>query len=191
MEKAIKVQTAEGFRLQKRLFILGLIVSGIILTITITGVGTSYAVKNVGPLEGYFAANFTLPDVNGKKIELKSVFSKNKVTVVNFWATWCPPCRGEIPEFVAFYKKYPHKKLAILAINLREEPQKVKSFAKKAGMNFSVLTDTSGKIGDLYQIYAIPTTFIIDQKGKIRDVIKGSTSREVLEANVLPLLKGN
>jgi cytochrome c biogenesis protein CcmG, thiol:disulfide interchange protein DsbE len=177
--------------LRRRSNLVGLIVIAIILVTVIVSVGTSYAVKNVGPLEGYFAANFTLPDLNGKNIELKSVFSKNKVTLVNFWATWCPPCRGEIPDFIAFYRKYSTKKLAVLAINLRDNPQKVRSFAKKAGMNFSVLTDTSGKIGDLYQIYAIPTTFIIDQKGKIRDVIKGSTSREVLEANVLPLLKEN
>lgn len=146
--------------------------------------------QSAKPAEGFPAPNFTLPDLNGKKVVLKNVVARNKVTLVNFWATWCPPCRAEIPELVTFYRKYGTRGATILAVNLRDKPQAAKGFAAKAGMRFPVLTDTSGKIGDLYQIFSIPNTFIIDRRGTIRAVIKGGTTLKALEAKAVPLLKG-
>ncbi len=173
--------------MKKSSIILGLLVIGIIILITVLSINGKAADKT-GPYNGYFAPGFTLTDLNGNKVELKKTISQNKVTIVNFWATWCPPCRREIPEFVEFNKKYATKKVKILAVNLGDEPQVVSDFAKKSDMVFPVLTDTTGKIGNLYQVYAIPTTFIIDRKGKIQATIKGSTSLTDLEAKVKPLL---
>lgn len=148
------------------------------------------AADSAKPIEGFPAPSFTLPDLSGKNVTLKNVTAKNKVTLINFWATWCAPCRAEIPDFVKLYTKYSSQGLNVLAVNLRDKPRAVSTFAKKAGMRFPVLMDTNGKIGDLYQIFSIPSTFIIDQKGTIRSVIKGSTNFKTLEKKVQPLLRG-
>lgn len=179
--------------MKKRQYGFALILVCIILAAVVVGVrvGSRHQVADSAkPIEGFPAPNFTLPNLNGKPVELKKIIPVNKVTIVNFWATWCAPCKAEIPEFVKFYARNSQKKLAILAINLKDQPNTVKNFAAKAKMNFTVLTDTSGKVGDLYQIFSIPSTFIIDQKGTIRSVIKGSTNLRVLEEKVQPLLKG-
>jgi Peroxiredoxin len=179
--------------MNKRQYGLVLVLVCIILAATVVGVriGTRHqAADSAKPVQGFPAPNFTLPDLNGKNVSLKDVTAKNKVTLVNFWATWCGPCKAEIPEFVKLYSKYSSNRLTVLAINLRDQPQTIKSFVAKNGMKFPVLMDTTGKIGDLYQIFSIPSTFIIDQKGTIRSVIKGSTNLKTLEQRVQPLLKG-
>lgn len=172
----------------KRRFATAFILIALILVLAVMGVRSGYALTE-RPSEGYIAPNFRLADINGKTFELKKVVAGNKVTLVNFWATWCPPCRAEIPEFIKFYNRYSGKRVAVLAVNLQEDPKTVKKFATGAGMIFPVLTDTAGRVGNKYQIFAIPTTFIIDRKGKIRGVIKGSTSLDVLESKVKSLLK--
>ena len=149
----------------------------------------SQASRETGSAIGKMAPNFDLPDLNGHNNSLQETESKNKVTLLNFWATWCPPCRREIPEFVSFYEKYANAKVAILAVNVQEDPGQVNRFATKAGMKFTVLTDQAGKVAGIYQIYAIPTTFIIDHKGKICEKIEGSTTMETLTEKVNALLK--
>jgi cytochrome c biogenesis protein CcmG, thiol:disulfide interchange protein DsbE len=179
--------------MKKRQYLFVLIIAGIILVAVIAGVKIGVwrlATDSAKPIEGYLAPNFTLPDLNGKKVDLKSVIAGNQVTLVNFWATWCPPCRMEIPEFVKFFRKYSSQRVTVLAVNLRDQPKTVKSFADKAGMKFPVLTDTTGKVGDLYQVVSIPNTFIIDRKGAIRAVVRGAVNLATLEEKVQPLLKG-
>jgi cytochrome c biogenesis protein CcmG/thiol:disulfide interchange protein DsbE len=174
----------------KKYFALGLIMVSLVLTILIGTTGsTAGKVEQVGPTVGLKAPDFTLPDLNGKKVNLKEVVAANKVTLVNFWATWCPPCRAEIPELIEFYRKYSTKKVALLAINLQETPSEVKSFVAQNKMNFPVLADTSGSVAGQYQVYAIPTTFFLDGKGKVRDKIEGSTNLATLEAKVQKMLK--
>ena len=179
--------------MKKRQYLFVLIIMCVVLTAAVVGMklGVRHQVADSAkPVQGFPAPNFTLPDLNGKNVELKRVIARSPVTLVNFWATWCPPCRAEIPEFVKFYRKYSAKRVTVLAINLKDQPSTVKSFAEKAGMRFPVLTDTTGKIGDLYQIFSIPSTFIIDQKGTIRAVIKGGTNLTTLDKKVQSLLKG-
>jgi DsbE subfamily thiol:disulfide oxidoreductase len=147
------------------------------------------AAENVGPEIGKQAPEFTLNDLNGKSIKLKDMISQNKVTLVNFWATWCPPCRGEIPELIELHKKYASQKVALMAIDLQEDPGQVKSFAKEKGMNFTVLVDNTGMVANQYRVSGIPTTFIVDSKGIIRDMIVGGTTLKVLESKIKPLLK--
>lgn len=171
--------------------ILGVFIIVFLVIAAIAGInllpGTAEA--KVGTSAGDQAADFKLSGIDGKQYRLSEVIRNNQATVVNFWATWCPPCRAEIPDFVRFSQKNANLKIAVLAVNLRESPAKVKDFAKSAGMEFPVLTDTSGKVGNTYRIYAIPTTFFIDRKGIIRRVIEGSTNYGSLEAEVRALLK--
>jgi DsbE subfamily thiol:disulfide oxidoreductase len=171
-----------------RYYILGLL---IVVAVTMAFAGWKImAAGNAGPEIGKQAPEFTLNDLNGKSVKLKDVVSQNKVTLVNFWATWCPPCRGEIPELIKLYKKYSGQKMALVAIDLQEDPGQVKAFAKSNGMNFMVLVDTKGIAGNQYRVSGIPTTFIIDNKGVIRDMTVGGTTLEALEAKIQPLIKG-
>jgi len=145
--------------------------------------------SNVGPVVGKIAPDFQLADLNGKMVSLKDVVAKNKVTIINFWATWCPPCKAEIPDFIKFYANIPAE-VALYGIDLQEKASQVKSFAKKQGMKFPILIDTKGTVAkSLYQVMYIPMTFIIDQQGKIREIVQGGIKLEILESKVQALLK--
>jgi cytochrome c biogenesis protein CcmG/thiol:disulfide interchange protein DsbE len=128
------------------------------------------------------APDFTLKDLDGAMVNLQSVIGKNRVTILNFWATWCPPCRAEIPEFIEFVKEHQGEKVALVAVNLQEGQKKVAAFAETAGMNFPILLDEKGSVAQDYQIYAIPTTFFIDGSGVIREKVEGSISLSRLES---------
>lgn len=168
---------------------------GLLLFMAITLVFVGWKImaateKNlVGAEIGSTAPDFTLTDINGKSVNLKDVVGENKATLVNFWATWCPPCRSEIPELNKFYQKYGSQKVALLAVDIQEDPSKVKSFVKGYGMNFPVVIDATGKVANQYRVSGIPTTFILDNKGKVRDMIVGGTTLGVLESKIKPLLK--
>jgi peroxiredoxin len=177
-------------RLKKQL-ILGGVCLLAIMAFTWFGIRAENTTPIIGTAVGNRAPDFTLTDSNGQKYRLQKVVSKNQVTLVNFWATWCGPCRKEIPELINFYKQYSKRKVALLAVNLQEKPADVKRFAQQAGMDFPVLADTTGKVGNQYKIYAIPTTLIINQKGVIRKVIEGSTDLATLVAEVNVVMKGN
>ncbi len=175
----------------KRAMFLGTIVL-VVLAVVMVSWKTGSAAKNqvkTAPQIGYIAPDFTLTDINGKKVTLSEVYSGNKVTVLNFWATWCPPCRAEIPELSKLYQKYRSQKLALLAVDLQEASGNVKNFAADNGMKFSVLLDGTGEVGGVYQVYSIPSTFILDRNGRIRDVIIGSTNLKTLEVKIQPLLR--
>lgn len=172
--------------MKKRWMILGLI--AIIGAVAGWNIGIE-AAPATGPRVGNLAPNFTLSDLNGRRVTLNNVIRDNRATVVNFWATWCPPCRAEIPELISFYRRYSGQRVALLAVNLQENPGEVRQFARRQGMNFPVLTDTNGTVGNLYQVYALPTTFIIDQRGRIRSKIEGGTTLANLENQIRPLLR--
>ncbi|NLW46158.1 MAG: TlpA family protein disulfide reductase [Firmicutes bacterium] len=140
------------------------------------------ATEKPAPQINRVAPDFSLKDLEGNPVNLKSVIDNNKVTILNFWATWCPPCRAEIPEFIEFVKEHQGDQVALVAVNLQENPKKVKAFAETAGMNFPILIDEKGSVAQDYQIYAIPTTFFIDSSGVIRDKVEGSISLSYLES---------
>ena len=161
-------------RISIRVLLVGAIALGVVL-----------AGQAAGPPHiGNKAPVFSLPDVNGKVWSLATVVKTHKITVVNFWATWCPPCRGEIPELVAFYKGFAAKGIQILAVDLQEEPKAVRAFASKQGMTFPVLIDKTGIVADKYGISGIPTTYILDARGVVRDAIVGGTTGSVLRKKV-------
>mgnify|MGYP001218577283 CR=1 FL=1 len=160
---------------------LRLIVMVSVLTIILVSVALAAGPKPA-PQIGRVAPDFSLKSTEGSTINLKSVIGKNKVTILNFWATWCPPCRGEIPEFVEFAQKYQSEKVALVAVNLQEDSKKVREFANNAGMNFPILLDSNGKVAQTYQIYAIPTTLFIDGSGVVREKVEGALSLSRLES---------
>ncbi|MDI6840666.1 MAG: TlpA disulfide reductase family protein [bacterium] len=109
------------------------------------------------------APDFTLDDLKGKRYTLSE--QKGKVVVIDFWATWCPPCRVEIPKLISLYNKYKTQGLIILGIGF-DKKEKLNKFAKSYKINYPVLIGTPD-IVKTYNIQAIPTTYIIDKEGKI------------------------
>jgi peroxiredoxin len=159
------------------------------LFIIVWGLSTVAAASKTGTAVGDIAPGFTLQNLDGKQVALQDVVGRNKVTLVNFWATWCPPCRAEIPELVDFYKKYQNKGVTVLAVNLQQDAATVSKLAGQMGMNFPILLDRDGSVGGKYQVYYIPTTFILDRTGTIRAAIQGGTNFATLESKVAALLK--
>ncbi len=136
------------------------------------------------------APAFTLNDLNGNEVSLSDF--KGKVVFVNFWATWCPPCRKEIPAFIELIDQYGDDGFVILgvAVDPREfqNVDKVKPFAKEMGINYPVVYDTKG-VSQLYGgIRSIPTTFVINREGKVVGRIVGSRPKDVFEGIIKDLL---
>ncbi|MDR2484194.1 MAG: TlpA family protein disulfide reductase [Treponema sp.] len=109
--------------------------------------------------------DFSLPLLDGGALTLSSL--KGKVVLLNFWATWCPPCRQEMPSMEALYRRFKDMGLAFLAVDIQESNRQVGGFMKDFGLTFPVALDASGSISNKYGIRGIPTTFVIDRDGGI------------------------
>ncbi len=132
--------------------------------------------------------NFALKDLDENEFTIAQF--EDQVRVINFWATWCPPCRDEIPDFQAFHENYGDQGVKIIGIALDEEGAEiVEPFVEKMNMTYLSLIDTSqmaaAKFGG---VYGIPTTFIIDRDGMVQKKHVGFMSYKNLETAVLPLL---
>jgi peroxiredoxin len=109
-------------------------------------------------------ADFTLTDLQGNSWTLKSL--RGKVVLVNFWATWCPPCRKEMPDLDALYRRFKNQGFVILAIS-DEDAAKVKTFLAESGVTYPILRDPGRKVNELFQIEGIPKSFVYDRGGKL------------------------
>ena len=128
---------------------------------------------------GKQAPSFSLKDKDGKEVTLASL--KGKVVVLNFWATWCPPCRAEIPDFKSVYSKYKEKGVEILGVSLDHKGWNVVTpFLKEWEINYPVVLGGPQIAKDYGNIRSIPTTVIIDRDGKIVDTHVGAMKENVL-----------
>lgn len=114
--------------------------------------------------QGRQQADFTLTDLQGKTWELKNL--RGKVVLVNFWATWCPPCRKEMPDLEALYQRFSDQGLVILAIS-DEEQAKVAPFIADYKISYPVLLDPGRKVNDLFQVDGLPKSLVYDREGKL------------------------
>jgi len=124
-------------------------------------------------------ADFTLTDLDGKSWNLKDL--KGKVVLLNFWATWCPPCRKEMPDLEMLYRRFGAQGLIIIGID-DEETETVKPFIAQQGITYPVLLDPGRKVNTLFRIEGIPKTFVYDRDGKIvAQSIDMRTGKQFLE----------
>ncbi len=127
------------------------------------------------------APAFSIKDMTGKTITLDSL--KGKVVVLNFWATWCPPCRAEVPDFVAFYNEHKADGLEILGVSVdTNTASQVPAFIQKNAVTYPVAMFTNKIVRDYGPIDAIPTTFIIDKTGRVRYTQVASMDKDSLLA---------
>ncbi|SMB98726.1 Peroxiredoxin [Thermanaeromonas toyohensis ToBE] len=135
----------------------------------------------VRPEVGYLAPDFSLPDLQGRVITLSQL--KGKPVFLNFWASWCPPCRVEMPEIQEFFKKYKGK-VEVVAVNLtssEKSPAEVKKFLETNGYTFPVVLDTKGIAENYYLVRAIPTSYLVDAQGVIKFKYTGPLTLQLLE----------
>ncbi len=131
------------------------------------------------------APPFLLRDINGKIVSTADW--KGKVVILNFWATWCPPCREEVPELVQLQANYKDKLLVIGASEDEDEPQKVQQFVQRFGMNYPVVMATKELIDNYGGVPALPTSFLIDPQGRVVQKHTGLYEYEVYEREVRAL----
>ena len=145
------------------------------------------APRRAGPPKvGDVAIDFTLPDLDGNQVSLSDF--RGKRVMLNFWATWCGPCRIEIPHMVALYDELRDEGFEIVAVNLREDEARASKFTEEMGMQFPVLLDERGKIGAAYFVRGIPTSIFLDDKGVIQLVRVGSLRESALRKYVADLM---
>jgi peroxiredoxin len=141
-------------------------------------------IVDVGIKIGQKAPDFKLKTLNGKTVELSQ---SKKLTIVNFWATWCPPCREEMPEFQKAYEKYKDQAnfMMINVTSTESDPSAVPEFLRSNGFTFPVLLDDGTEsptlVADQYGVVAIPTTYIVDPAGKIVYKRSGMMKMQELE----------
>lgn len=116
---------------------------------------------------GKKAPDFTLSDPEGKKVRLADL--KGKVVVLSFWATWCPPCRMEMPHLEALQKKYASKPVKVVGVNLDVQGKALRKWMKSHKLTFTVVADTDQKVAGSYGVEGIPTLYVLDQKGIVRE----------------------
>lgn len=117
------------------------------------------------PTLGYVAPDFALADLSEQNVQLSDL--RGKPTLINFWATWCPPCRTELPDIEDFYQRHGDQ-IHVLGVNWSEDRQLVADFLEKRGVTFPNLLDLQGKAFVAYRLTGVPSTFFIDEYGIIR-----------------------
>lgn len=129
--------------------------------------------KTAEPIQpGLEMPNFTFPDINGKEVSLSD--HRGKVVLVNVWATWCPPCRQEMPSMQSLYEKFKGENFEILAVSIDSEGREaVAPFMRKMNLTFPALLDPGETIRSLYGITGVPESFIIDKQGILVEKIIG------------------
>ena len=162
-----------------------------------TGIlGTGGAAKGVAPLVDYEAPNFKLRDPSGKDVELKQL--RGKPVLLNFWATWCVPCREEMPELELLYREHKAKGLIVLAVSVdaeqmaRDIPEFLKEGDPAVGAyTFPVALDTKQEVQKQYKLLGVPQSFFIDPAGVIRVIQPRVMNKQMMMDGLQAVMPGN
>lgn len=183
--------------LQSRIPVLlaGMILSGILLVAAaaigflITNRAPEQAAgKSSGPVQvGMQMGDFSLPDLEGRSVHLRDY--RGQWVLINAWATWCPPCRSEMPDLNSFYQQHQEKGFVILGVNAGESREQAAGFASSLGLGFPVLLDVDEKLMDALFIRDFPTSILIDRNGIVKTIHIGMMTREQMDREFLPWIE--
>ncbi len=170
-----------------------------IMTIVVAVVGSVWAMLNRVPVElqnpsgrppapqaGHLAPDFTLTMEDGEQIALSDF--RGTPVVLNFWATWCGPCRAEMPAFESIWRESDGQ-VQFIGVNVQESAAQVSAFATGLGISYPLPLDPNAAIARVYRVRAFPTTLFIDEQGVIQEMILGQVNEPSLDANVSNLLE--
>jgi|LSQX01.3.fsa_nt_gb thiol-disulfide isomerase/thioredoxin len=145
---------------------------------------SSQAEKNVAP-------DFTVQDASGTDVSLSDF--KGEPVVLNFWASWCPPCKAEMPDYEKMYQEYSPKGVVFMMVNLtdgdRETTDRAKQFLNDNNYTFPAYFDTTLSAADAYEIYAIPKSIFIDQDGNVVNTYETMIDEAIIKENIEKLLE--
>lgn len=157
----------------------------ICLLVFLAGYAVWFAILPKEPKEGLEIGNkppqFELEMLGGENVQLDDL--KGKKVMVNFWATWCPPCEAEMPEMQKLQNEYPDD-LVVLAVNMtnaEKSREDVESFISKRNLTFPVALDKDGRVSVQYEVYSYPTTYFLDEEGNIMNISRGAMTKETME----------
>lgn len=172
------------------------IFSAIVLTFSIAWISTARVPEAAGadrlpsPREGFPAPEVALPTLEGEQVSLSSY--KGNVVILNLWASWCAPCRAEMPVLQKLYEANRERGLVVLAVNstVQDSALEAQNFVNEMGLTLTVLLDMDGSVSRRYLLQALPSTFIIDRGGIIHSVIIGGPASEAaLQSKIDALLE--
>ena len=146
--------------------------------------------KVPAPQTGFLAPDFTAETIDGETVRLSDL--RDKVVLVNIWASWCPPCRAEMPAIERTYQAYKDKGFVVLAIDstVQDTAANAQAFVNENKLSFPILMDETGEITRLYHVQSLPTSFFIGSDGIIREVVVGGPmAQALLSSRVEKLLK--
>ena len=135
------------------------------------------------------APDFTLRTMDGPNLRLQE--QRGRVVMINFWATWCGPCRQEMPHLTRLYEKYRASGFVLLGVNVDDDTRNAATVAAKLGVRFPVLLDTDKKVSKMYDLSTMPSTVLIDRDGKVRYIHRGYLTgyEETYDRQIRELLK--
>jgi cytochrome c biogenesis protein CcmG/thiol:disulfide interchange protein DsbE len=134
------------------------------------------------------APSFTLKGLDGRTHSLSDY--RGKVVVLNFWATWCIPCRAEMPDLEHEARVHKSDRVAVLGVDWKESTGPVEEFIRGLGVTYPILLDSDGRIYDAYRVSALPTTFVIDRNSRLVKTRLGISSRDEIESEIQAASRG-
>ena len=162
------------------IFLLAMLIAGFTIFLAIGVMGTPTATSRSGKeLVGKKAPSFVAPKVGGQLVSLENY--KNKPLVLNFWASWCPPCRDETPGMERIWRKYEDQGVVILGINVQDGEKEAERYISEFGVTFSNALDLDGSITVDYGVTGLPVTFFIDNDSVVTGRWVGSISEDRLD----------
>ena len=170
------------------LFIGALLLGGIWIAVSRVDNPIAGSSAPPNPQVGFTAPDFTLDSLSGDPITLSDL--RGKVVVLNFWASWCPPCRAEMPALNAVYDKFRDQSLVVLGVNTtyQDDEAGARAAIQEWGLTFPIVFDRDGAPSRQYRVQAMPTTFFIGRDGVIRDIVFGGPMSEALVASKIERL---
>jgi thiol-disulfide isomerase/thioredoxin len=169
----------------------GLILVGVAAFIFLTFASANLTSSNLplsAPVQVDFPApSFIMTDLQGNSVSLES--KRGQVVLINNWATWCPPCREEMPTLEAFYQKYQEQGFVVIAIDAGEEANVVRDFIERMGLTFPVWLDPDQEALRTFRNPALPSSYLVDREGIVRLAWSGLVTMQALEEHVTPFLE--